>query len=79
MYERQESLGKAKDEFETVLSLAEEMDSSEKKKLLGNAHFHLGMIYKETSEKEKAEREFENCLKLIPDHKKAKELINTLG
>jgi len=38
--------------------------------LLGNAHFHLGCIYQSLGEREKAGREFEACLKLIPDHKK---------
>ncbi|MBU0568814.1 tetratricopeptide repeat protein [bacterium] len=42
---------------------------------VSNAHFHLGCIYQSLGEREKAGREFETCLKLIPDHKKVKESI----
>jgi glycosyltransferase involved in cell wall biosynthesis len=40
--------------------------------------FHLGTIYKELNEKEKAKYCFEECLKLVPDHKKAKEFLEQL-
>ncbi|MBU1704134.1 MAG: tetratricopeptide repeat protein [Nanoarchaeota archaeon] len=40
---------------------------------LNNVHFHLGCIYQSLGERERAKREFENCLKLVPGHKKAKE------
>jgi len=75
MHERQENLGKAKDEFETVLVLERGLKTLAEKKLLGNAHFHLGCICQSLGKKEKAIREFEACLKLIPDHKKAREFI----
>jgi len=75
MYERQESLSKAKDEFKTVLTLEKGLKTLAEKKLLGNAHFHLGSIYKSLGEREEAKGEFKACLKLIPDHKKAGDLL----
>jgi len=42
---------------------------------LGNAHFHLGCIYQALGEREKAKKEFEDCLKLIPDHRKARDFL----
>ena len=75
-YEREESLNKAKEEFE---KLAKETSSfANKNRFVGGVHFHLGCIYRSLGEKERAIREFENCLKLIPDHRKAREIMRHL-
>lgn len=66
MYERKGDYAKAKDKFETVLALAKDSN------VVGNAHFHLGCISQTLEEREKAKKEFEECLRFIPDHKKAK-------
>jgi tetratricopeptide (TPR) repeat protein len=72
MYERKGDYAKAIDKFKTVLTLAKDIKSLDGN-ILGNAHFHLGCIYQTLGEKERAKSEFENCLKLNPNHKKAKE------
>ena len=68
---------KAKNKFETVLTLTKDIESLDGK-LLGNAHFHLGMIYREISEKGKAIFHLKKCLKMIPDHQKAGEILGIL-
>ncbi|MDI6704408.1 MAG: tetratricopeptide repeat protein [bacterium] len=61
----------AKEIFERVINLS----PLERKDFIGGAHFHLGCIYRSLGESEGAKREFETCLKLIPDHKMAKEYL----
>ncbi|MBU1627557.1 tetratricopeptide repeat protein [bacterium] len=39
---------------------------------------HLGCIYQKLGEKEEAKQHFEECLEIIPDHKKAREYLFTL-
>ena len=79
MHERGKDYAKAKNEFETVLVLGKDINTPKQKKLLGNTHFHLGCIYRVLNKLKEAKSEFENCLKLNPDHKKAKEIANTLN
>lgn len=77
--ERKGELERAREKFEEVVKTAEGILSFEdKNRFIGGAHFHPGCIYQKIEEKEKAKREFEECLKLIPDHKKAKEVANSL-
>ncbi|MBU1627554.1 glycosyltransferase [bacterium] len=65
-------LQEAMEKFEEVINLAYNLSSVVKRNLIGGAHFHLGCIYKRLGEKE-AKHHFEKCLKIIPDHKKARE------
>lgn len=76
-YEKKRLPDKAKEKFKEVIVLGK--DSSIGDEFVGGAHFHLGCIYKELGKKEKAKREFEKCLRLIPDHKKAEENLKTLN
>ncbi|MBU1626641.1 tetratricopeptide repeat protein [bacterium] len=78
MYERKGNYEKAKDLFETILALGRNIKTLDGKKLSGNTHFHLGCIYQSLGERERAKREFKDCLKLIPDHKKAKQNLKGL-
>ncbi|MBU1627972.1 tetratricopeptide repeat protein [bacterium] len=74
IYEKTELFDKAEEEFKTVLELTNEVISIEdKKEFAGGAHFHLGCIYKELGKEKEAKQHFEECLKVIPTHKKAKE------
>jgi tetratricopeptide (TPR) repeat protein len=80
IYKREELLDKAKEKFERVISLVKEgeLSLSNRKIYGGGAHFHLGVIYQRMSEREKARREFNECLRLIPNHKKAREYLNLM-
>ncbi|MFQ5560565.1 MAG: glycosyltransferase [Nitrospinota bacterium] len=40
---------------------------------LGGSHFHLGEMYLELSQREKAKLHFEKCLKSIPSHQRARQ------
>jgi tetratricopeptide (TPR) repeat protein len=42
-------------------------------------YFHLGKIYFENNEKDKAVKFFKKCLKLMPKHRKAKEYLELLA
>jgi len=70
-YEKTGSLNRAIDEFRMVLELAKSINGE--KRLAGGVHFHLGTAYKRQGKTEEAKEEFKNCLRLIPDHKKAME------
>lgn len=74
-YERCGNLLKAKAEFEEVVNLKSKISVIEKKRFVGGAHFHLGCIYSKFGEEEKARHHFKECLKIIPDHKKARENV----
>lgn len=73
-YKKRNEWTKSIERFQQVLSL----ETGEEKIYHAGAHFHLGEIYQSLDEVEKAKREFENCLKLIPDHKKARENLTIL-
>ncbi|MBU1614186.1 tetratricopeptide repeat protein [bacterium] len=78
MYERKGDYKETIDKFETALTLEKGLKTLAEKKLSGNAHFHLGCIYQSLGEREKAKGEFRACLKLVPNHKKARESIDCL-
>jgi len=59
----------AKERFERVI----ELSSPERKDFIGGAH--LGCIHQNLGNKEKARQHFEECLKSIPNHCKAKEYL----
>jgi len=46
--------------------------------LKGRSHFHLGCIYNELGEEDEAKQHFKECLRFIPNHKKAKEYLEIL-
>jgi len=73
-YERQGRLSKAIEKFEYVIS-NEFSFISDINKFKSGSHFHLGCIYKKLEEKEKAKHHFKECLRFIPNHKKAKEYL----
>ncbi|MBU1487553.1 tetratricopeptide repeat protein, partial [bacterium] len=39
---------------------------------------HLGCIYKKLGKRQEAKHHLKKCLKIIPDHKKARELLGVL-
>lgn len=71
-YERQRRLDEAIERFNYVIN-----NESLSIKFKGGSHFHLGCIYKELGERKKAEHHFKECLEIIPDHKKARKLLNS--
>lgn len=68
-YERQGRFNEAIEKFNYVVN-------NESLKFKGGSHFHLGCIYKELGKGKEARQHFEECLKIIPDHRKAKEYLN---
>ena len=42
------------------------------------AHYRLGLIYEHEGEKEEARKEYENALKITPDHKQAKKALHNI-
>jgi len=75
-YEKEEEWDEAKKNFEMIIKLAREIPFwGNRNRFRGGAHFHLGTIYTILGNRERAEEEFKACLRLIPDHKKAKSLL----
>jgi GT2 family glycosyltransferase len=62
--------------FKKVLEFADELGCDRRYK--GGAHFHLGCIYRELKDMESAKHHFKECLKLIPNHRRAKEELEQL-
>ncbi|MBU0535521.1 tetratricopeptide repeat protein [bacterium] len=78
-YKRQEIFRKAEEHFKTIIYLSNKMLLIEpSRRYRGGSHFHLGCIYKELGEKKEAKHHLEECLKIIPDHKKAREYLAKL-
>ena len=75
-YERQGRLNEAIGKFRHVVRNEVLLRGD---KFKGGSHFHLGCIYKELGEEDKAKQHFEECLRLIPNHKKAKEYLEILN
>lgn len=73
-YQKRREWEKAIENFNQVLSL----ETNNKEVHHAGAHFHLGEIYKSLEDKDKARFEFEECLKLNPMYKKAKEDLKDL-
>jgi hypothetical protein len=73
LYEKKSNLERATEKFNKVINLAKGIPSFE-----GGAHFHLGCIYKRMGEIDKARHHFEECLKFIPKHKKARKNLRSL-
>ncbi|MBU1782063.1 tetratricopeptide repeat protein, partial [bacterium] len=69
---------KAEEHFKKIIDLSYGMLLIVSNKYRGGAHFHLGCIYRELGEEDKAKQHFEECLRLIPNHKKAKEYLEIL-
>ena len=66
--------GRLEKELESFAELIES-GKSEVKPFLAGAHYHSGEIYFTLKRYADAKKEFENCLKLAPVHKKAKESL----
>ncbi|MFQ5561487.1 MAG: radical SAM protein, partial [Nitrospinota bacterium] len=45
---------------------------------LAQRHFHRGELFYEKKEREMAKKDFQECLTLMPEHKKAREKLNAL-
>ncbi|MDI6785907.1 MAG: glycosyltransferase [bacterium] len=72
-------LGKAKEKFEEIIELTKKLPLHRgKNRYKGSAHFQLGEIFKKLNENEEAIAHFQKCLKLIPEHGKAKEYLSGL-
>ena len=75
-YEREGQLNQAKQEFGKVLKLIEEIQSSlDKNRFGGGVHFHLGCIYQSLKKRREAKHHLEECLRFIPEHRKAREIL----
>ncbi|MBU1599749.1 tetratricopeptide repeat protein, partial [bacterium] len=74
-YERQGRLNEAIERFNYMIVNSGSLSI----KFAGGAHFHLGCIYKELGKKKEAKHHFEECLKVIPEHKKARENQDALA
>ncbi|MDI6704586.1 MAG: tetratricopeptide repeat protein [bacterium] len=76
LYERKGDFNRAKEKFEEIVGSIEILSlTTSRDKFLGGAQFHLGCIYKELGKEKEAKHYFEECLKFIPGHKKAKEYL----
>ncbi|MDI6735994.1 MAG: glycosyltransferase [bacterium] len=73
-YQKEGGFLKAIEKFQQVLSLG----TDQEKIYHAGAHFHLGEIYKNMDELDKARFELEECLRYNPNHYKAKKLLETL-
>jgi len=69
-YERQGKWNEAIERFNYVVN-----NGPLSIKFSGGSHFHLGYIYKELGKEKEAKQHFEECLRIIPNHKKAKEYL----
>lgn len=72
------SFKEAEEEFKCALNLINESSSNFylEKRFGSGIHFHLGAIYQKLNQRDVAKREFEECLQLNPDHRKAKEFLS---
>lgn len=70
-YQKTGSLRKAIECFQKVLQI----NTTKKKRCWAGAHFYLGEIYEAMGRLDEARIEFGECLKLNPDHRKAKEMV----
>jgi len=79
-YEREGLIKKAKENFEAAIKLANKVPFSEnRKKYLGSANFHLGCVYnKNFAKKQLAKHHFEECLKFIPNHRRASQELSSI-
>ncbi|MBU1261697.1 hypothetical protein KJ640_01920, partial [bacterium] len=78
-YKRQGSFKKAEEHFKKIIDLSYGMLLIVSNKYRGGAHFHLGGIYQECGDKERSRHHFEECLRFIPHHRKARETLLTKG
>lgn len=76
--EKKNLLREAEGKFKKIIELLMLFNLREEKGLIGGAYFHLGCIRQRMGETEKARDYFKECLKLIPDHNKARENLETL-
>lgn len=70
-YERQGKWSEAIERFNYVVN-----NESLSTKFKGGSHFHLGCIYKELGKEKDAKQHFEECLRVIPEHKKARDFLS---
>lgn len=78
-YEEEGLIDKAIEKFGKVIEFAEKSFSLvDKNRFTGGAYFHLGEIYQKLGQRVESIKEFEKCLRLVPDHKKAKESLKSL-
>jgi len=62
-----------------VEGFQEVIESSSNPNLIGGACYHLGRIYKELGNREKSTEYLRECLKFIPHHNKAKEILREIN
>lgn len=72
---RQNKMDDAIKYFNNVISLAQ---NDECKHFIGASYYKIGTIHKKLGQTNKAISDFQNCLKTIPDHNKAKEELKFL-
>ncbi|HET7391480.1 MAG TPA: tetratricopeptide repeat protein, partial [Nitrososphaeraceae archaeon] len=68
-YHKQQKIKKAEEEYI-------EATESNSKSIEATAYYNLGVLYNSENRKDKAQKMFENCLKVDPSFSKAKEAIN---
>jgi tetratricopeptide (TPR) repeat protein len=78
IYKKKGNLDKAEEKYKELINLHSKDILAKNTQLVGGANFHLGTIYYKLNNKEKAKYHFEECLKFIPNHRKARENLENL-
>lgn len=73
IFNRQNKMEDAARSFKKVIFLAQ---NTQNKYFVGASYYQKGIIHKKLGLRDKAKSDFQNCLKIIPDHNKAKEELN---
>ncbi|HUT02314.1 MAG TPA: glycosyltransferase [bacterium] len=76
--ESRHRLDEAKARFEAVLEHRDTVGDDQRSRLLGGAHYHLAYILEQEGQGEETLLHLEACLELIPRHRKAMDLMESL-
>jgi len=76
--ENRRRLDEAKARFEAVLSLRDRVAEDQRSRLIGGAHYHLACILKQEGQTDEALSHLEACVKIVPKHRKAMDLMESL-
>ena len=76
--ERRRDLDEARARFEAVLDYEESVGKDLWSRIIGGAHYHLACILERSGERERSLQHLESCLEIMPKHRKAMELRQSL-
>jgi len=76
--ERRRDFDEARARFEAVLDHEESVGKDLWCRAIGGAHYHLACILERSEERERALQHLESCLEIMPKHRKAMELRESL-